>query len=51
MNRAQRRQSQFKRGQQWNRNDVMAHPAAALNRMRLIDSGHVIRPACFENPA
>lgn len=35
MNRSQRRASQFKRGQQWNRNDVLSQPAAALNRIRL----------------
>lgn len=35
MNRAQRRASQYKRGQRWNRNDVLSQPAAALNRIRL----------------
>ena len=35
MNRAQRRNSQFKRGQRWNRNDVLSQPDAALSRIRL----------------
>jgi hypothetical protein len=35
MNRADRRVSQFKRGQQWNRNDALGRPAAVLNRIRL----------------
>jgi hypothetical protein len=35
MNREQRRNSQFKRGQRWNRNDVLSHPAASMNRIRL----------------
>jgi hypothetical protein len=35
MNREQRRSAQFKRGQQWDRNDVLSHPAASMNRIRL----------------
>lgn len=35
MNRSQRRASQFKRGQRWDRNAVLSQPAAALNRIRL----------------
>jgi hypothetical protein len=35
MNRAQRRDSQFKRSQRWNRNDVLAQPDAALSRIKL----------------
>jgi hypothetical protein len=35
MNRAQRRNSQFKRGQQWDRNDVLAQPDSALSRIKL----------------
>jgi hypothetical protein len=35
MNRATRRASQFKRGQRWNRNDVMSQPDAALSRIKL----------------
>jgi hypothetical protein len=35
MNRATRRASQFKRGQRWNRNDVLAQPDAALSRIKL----------------
>ena len=34
MNRQQRRASKFKR-QQWDRNAVLAHPSASLNRVRL----------------
>lgn len=34
MNREQRRASKFKR-QQWDRNAVLAHPSASLNRVRL----------------
>ncbi len=35
MNRSQRRASQFKRGQRWDRNAVLSQPAAALNSIRL----------------
>jgi len=35
MNRETRRAAQFKRGQKWNRNEVMAQPDAAMNRIRL----------------
>ena len=35
MNRQERRAAQFKRGQRWDRNDVLSHPAASMNRIRL----------------
>ena len=35
MNRAQRRASQYKRAQQWDRNAVLSHPSASMNRIRL----------------
>ena len=37
MNRQQRRASKFKR-EQWDRNAVLAHPSASLNRVRLAQS-------------